>query len=54
MGDFAIAYYGFMRNMFKIVLLKRETFSLILVLEKAFSQLKLFIARLVRSAFASL
>ena len=30
-------------GMFKIVLLKRETFSLILVLEKAFSQLQLFL-----------
>ena len=37
-----------------MVLLKRESFSLILVLEKAFSQLKLLIARLIRSAFASL
>ena len=41
-------------RMLKIVLLKRETFSLILAFEKAFSQLKLLIARLIRSTFASL
>ena len=41
-------------KMFKIVLLKKETFSLMLVLEKAFSQLKWLTARLIRSAFSSL
>ena len=40
--------------MLKIVLLKRETLLLILVLEKAFSQLKLLIARLIRLAFPPL
>ena len=35
--------------MIKIVLLKRETFSLILVVEKALSQLELLTARLIRS-----
>ena len=41
-------------NALKITLLKRETFSLVLVSEKAFSQLKLLTAPLIRSVFALL
>ena len=45
---------GLRHERVKIILLKRKTFSLILVLEKTFCQLKLLIARLIRSTFASL